>query len=159
MSKIIPVLLISILLSACGGMTASTQTPAIANTPTNQPSKACDTPSNWTIRFNRSGGFAGFDETMTLDSRGSLEVQSERPPTDERRTISEDQVDSITKLLVQACPFKIEPGKGICADCFVYDLKVQMNDRSYTLQASDVTLTEDLQPLIGELSQLLQGTQ
>jgi hypothetical protein len=140
-------------------MPASTQTPEIVNTPTSQPSKACDTPSYWTIRFNRSGGFAGFDETMTLDSGGSLEVQSERPPTDEQRTISEDQVDSITKLLAQACPFKIEPEKGVCADCFVYDLDIQMDDRSYTLQASDVTLTDDLGPLIGALSQLLQGTE
>ena len=159
MLKIITVLLIGILLAACGGMTASTQVPEIANTPTSQPSKACDTPSNWTIRFNRSGGFAGFNESMTLDSEGNLQVQSERPPTDEQRTISEDRVDVITELLVQACPFNIEPGKGVCADCFVYDLKIQMDGHTYAVQASDVTLTDDLQPLISILSQLLQGTE
>lgn len=159
MSKIIPVLLIGILLSACGGMIANTQSPEIANTPRSQPSKACDTPSNWTIRFNRSGGFAGFNETMTLDSGGRLTIQSERPPAEEERVISDDQVEAITDLLIRACPFEVEPDKGGCADCFFYDLTIQMDGRSYAVQASDVTLTDDLQPLVGELSQLLQDTE
>jgi len=112
----------------------------------------------WNIQFNRSGGFAGLDESLTLDSGGSLEVQSERPPMDLERTVSQDQVDEITDLLVKACPFVNESTKGTeCADCFVYDLNIQMDGQTYSVKATDVTLTEDLRPLVDALSQLVQS--
>jgi hypothetical protein len=133
--------------------------PEPVGTPTSPSSTACSPPSNWTIQYNRSGGFAGFNQSMTLDSGGKLTVQSERPPANEERKISGNQINAITDMLTKACPFEVEPDKGGCADCFFYDLKIDMNDRLYTVKASDVTLTEDMQPLIGTLSQLLQGTE
>jgi hypothetical protein len=159
MSKIIPLLIIGILLMACAWVTASTPVPEPVETPTSSLNSACSPPSNWVIQFNRSGGFAGFNESMTLDSDGKMTVQSERPPANEERTISENQINAITELLVKACPFEVEPEKGGCADCFLYDLNIRMDDRTYNIQASDVTMTEEMQPLIGILSQLLQGTE
>jgi hypothetical protein len=158
MSKIIPILLISIILSACAASPppANTPTPEPLATPTSSSSATCSPPSTWTIQYNRSGGFAGFDETLTLDSAGSLTVQSERPAMEDQKTISADQVQAITELLAQACPFEAGPTNGVCADCFFYKLDVQMDGRTYSVQASDVTLTKKLQPLINTLSQLLQ---
>ena len=156
MSKIIPILLFSIALSACAGVPANTPTPQLLATPTSRAGSICGSPANWSIQYNRSGGFAGFDESLTLDSAGNLTVQSERPPTDERRTISEDQVKAITDLLVQACPFETGSGEGTCADCFSYTLTVQMDGRTYAVKASDVTLTDNLHPLVDTLNQLLQ---
>lgn len=152
MSKIIPVLIIGILLSACGGMPENTPLP----TPASQSNTACSAPTNWTIQYNRSGGFAGFNESLTLDNGGNLTVQSERPAADAQQTISEEQVKAITELLVQACPFDIAKDKGDCPDCFFYDLNIEMDGLAYSVQASDVTLTEELHPLISALSQLLQ---
>ena len=157
MSKIFPLLIITVFLISCAWVTASTPMPEPAGTPTSPSSTACSSPSNWTIQYNRSGGFAGFNESMTLDSSGKLTIQSERPPSEEERVISEDQVKAITDLLVQACPFEVEPEKGDCADCFLYDLNIRMDDHTYSVQASDVTLTGDMQSLISTLSQLLQG--
>lgn len=159
MSKIIPILFIGILLSACRGAPASTPLPEPLSTPAGSSSSVCSSPSNWSIRYNRSGGFAGFNESLSLDSGGNLKVQSERPPTDLQKTLSDDQVKAISELLVQACPFEINPDKGVCADCFTYNLDVEMNGHAYSVQASDVSLPEDLQPLIGALSQLLQNTE
>jgi len=157
MSKIIPILFIGILLSACGGMPADNSMPDSVGTPTSSVSNsACGQPSNWTIQYHRNGGFAGFDEFMTLDNGGKLTVKNERPPTDLQKTLSDDQVKAITELLVQACPFETTPDKGTCADCFIYDLDIQMDSRDYSIQASDVTLSKDLQPLVSELSQLLR---
>ena len=164
MSKIISLLFIGILLSACAGMPANTPAnsptsmPEPAATPTKSSSSACSSPSSWTIRFNLTGGFAGFNETLMLDNGGNLTVQSERPPVDVQKVVSEDQVAAFTKLLSQACPFDVIPDKGTCADCFVYDLEIQMDGQTYSVQASDVTLSGELQPLIGALSQLLQET-
>jgi hypothetical protein len=119
---------------------------------------ACSVPTTWDIQYNRSGGFAGFNQSMTLDNGGNLTVKSERPAVDVQKTLSDEQVKDITELLVGACPFKTNVDKGNCADCFVYDLNVQMDGQVYSVQASDVTLSEELQPLINALSQLLQDT-
>ena len=157
MSKIIFLLLISLILSACAGTPVSTPTPKPLGTPTSPPAAACSPPEKWNIQFNRSGGFAGLDESLTLDSGGSLDVQRKRPPVNEKSSISKEQVAAIAVLLAQACPFEIEMGKDNCADCFVYDLNIQMDGQTYSVQASDVTLTEDLHPLVDALSQLTQN--
>ena len=156
MSKITILLLISIVLSACAVMPANTPLPEPVGTPTSRSSTACSAPTNWTIQYNRSGGFAGFNESMTLDSGGNLTVKSERPPADVQETISDDQVKEISKLLGQACPFETDSSKDSCADCFMYDLNIQMDGQTYTVHASDMTLIEELQPLISALDQLLQ---
>jgi len=158
MSKIIPILLIGIVLTACAGMPVSTPLPESLGTPTSQSNSACSVPTNWAIAYSRSGGFAGFNESLTLDNGGNLKVQSERPPADMVKTISDDQVKMITDLLVQTCPFEVALDKGDCADCFVYDLDIQMDGLAYSVQASDVTLGEELHPLINALSLLLQDT-
>lgn len=159
MSKIIPFFIIVILLSACSGAPASTPGQEPLGTPASLPTKAaCSPPSTWTIQYNRSGGFAGFNESLTLDSSGNLTIKSERPPVDEKKTISNAQAEAISDLLVQACPFETDVEKGNCADCFFYELNIQMDGRTYSVQASDVSLTEEISPLLSELSQLLQDT-
>jgi len=158
MNKLISIFLISFILVACAGASVSTDEPKPLSTPANGPASACGVPSQWTIQLNRSGGIAGVDETMTLDSGGRLTVQSERSSRDVQQTISQDQVNTIAGLLSQACPFEMQPNDAGCADCFLYKINIQMNGQSYVLLATDVTLTEDLQPLVGALSQLMQDT-
>jgi len=158
MSKIIVLPLIIIVLSACAGMPASTPTPEPLGTPTSPPDAACSSPSDWTIQYKRTGGIGGFDQSLTLESDGSLTVQSEHPPVDEQMTIPEDHVKTITDLLVQACPFKAGPTEGVCADCFTYELNIQMDGQTYAVQALDTTLTEELRPLISILDEFLQVT-
>jgi len=157
MKKIIPIILISMILSACAG--ASTTEPNPLGTPTGGPASACSIPSEWTVQLNRSGGIAGVNETMTLDSGGRLTVQSERTSRNIQKTISKDQVNTIAGLLSQACPFEMKPNDAGCADCFLYKFDIQMNGQSYVLLATDVTLTDDLQPLVGTLTQILQDAE
>jgi len=159
-SKITFILLISLVLSACAGMSVRTPTTEPLGTPTSPSKAACSPPAKWSIQFDRSGGFAGINESMILDSGGSLEVQSERPPKVVEKTVSPNQVDAITDLLVKTCPFTIDLTKGNeCADCFVYDLNIQMDGQTYSVQATDVTLTEELHPLIDALNQLMQNSE
>jgi hypothetical protein len=160
MSKKIPVLLIIFLLTACGRKLANTQEPEPLASPTSQTTTgACSAPSSWMIQFHRTGGFGGFDESLTLNNDGNLTVQSKRPSADAQKQISADQVRAITDSLVQACPFEAGSSEGNCADCFLYTLDIQMDGHTYTVKASDVTLTDQLRPLIDELSPLLQSAQ
>jgi len=132
--------------------------PEPLGTPTNSSATACSVPANWTIQFTRSGGFAGFNQSLTLQSDGSLKIQSENPAANVQKTVSNDQVSEMANLLAQACPFKMQPNDAGCADCFIYNLSVQMNGQTYVMLATDVTLTDKLHPLIDVLSQLLQDT-
>jgi hypothetical protein len=158
MKKIIPILLIGIILSACAGAPVNTQAPAPLGTPTSHLQSGCNLPKEWAIEFNRSGGFAGFNESLTLDSGGRLTVQSERPAAEIRKTLSNEQVNAVSGLLAEACPFEMKPNDAGCADCFLYKLDIQMDGRTYVMLATDVTLTDELHPLISELSGLLQDT-
>jgi hypothetical protein len=156
--KAILFLVFSIVLSACGGEPVSTVEPAPLGTPTGLSASACSIPASWTVQFKRTGGIAGFNQSMTLQSDGSLKIQSENPPANVQKSISKSQIDNITNLLAQGCPFKMEPNDAGCADCFIYNLSVQMNGQTYTMLATDVTLTDQLRPLIDELSNLMQET-
>lgn len=159
MTKIIPILLFSFVLSACAGAPVSTLEPSPLGTPVNGSASPCSAPSQWTIQLDRSGGFAGVDDSLSLDSGGNLRVQSERPSRDVQKSLSKDQVNTIAGLLTRACPFEMRPNDAGCADCFLYKLNIQMDDQTYVMLATDVTLTEDLQPLVGTLSQLLQDAE
>ena len=156
MSRTIILLLLGILLSACAGISADAPAPEPLQTPTGTSSTACNSPSDWTIQYNRSGGFAGWDESLILHSDGRLSIQSERPPADVEKTIPESDLSEITKLLVDACPFEENLSDTNCADCFLYNLQIQMDGQTYKVTASDVTLTETLRPLVDTLDKLLQ---
>ena len=158
MSKIVPLLLIGFIISACSGIPVSTWVPETLGTPTSPSGADCDFPTNWALQFSRSGGIAGWDESMTLDSGGRLRVQSERPPTDLQTTVSENQIEKVTDLLTQACPFEVQESDTQCADCFAYELVIQMNGGTYQVEANEITLTEELHSLVNVLSELLQDT-
>lgn len=158
MSKIVPLLLLSILVSACGAMPASSPTPEPASIPTSLPSDSCAPASDWSIELNRSGGIAGFDQTLTVNSSGALMIKSERPPAEVERTLAPAEIEQIAGLLIEACPFEPARSQGTCADCFTYGLEIQMDSRFYSVQATDVTLTPELQTLTDILSQYIQTT-
>lgn len=158
MYKLILFLVISILVSACAAAPADTPSPQPLPlaTPTQLADAVCTLPSNWKIEYHRTGGIAGFDQTLTVQSDGSLTVQSEHPPADRQLQIPEDHVEPLGTLLVQACPFPTQRAEGVCADCFNYELDIEMDGQMYEVQATDTTLTEELHPLISTLDEFLQ---
>ena len=149
------ILLVSIVLSACGAMPDNTPTAEPLETPANPSSADCSPPSNWTIEYQRSGGIGGFSQSITLQSDGSMTIQSDHPPVDKQLQVPADHVEPIQNLLVEACPFPLGRAEGTCADCFNYELEIQMDEQFYSIQAQDTTLTEDLQPLINALDEFI----
>ena len=95
--KVVLFLIFSIVLSACAGEPVSTIEPAPLGTPASPSDSACSVPASWMIQFKRTGGIAGFNQSLTLQSDGSLRVQNENPPANVQKSISKSQIDTKTK--------------------------------------------------------------
>lgn len=155
----IPILLIAILLSACGAAPTGTPTPSPEplGTPTIPPQADCNTPTNWSIHYRRTGGIAGFNQSLTLNSNGNLKVQSLKPQATDTKTVSDAQIKTISGLLADACPFTSDSTKkGTCADCFFYELTIQMDGQMYVTGASETELTVEMFGLIFTLDKFFQ---
>jgi hypothetical protein len=139
-------------------MLASTSTPEPLGTPTIASNADCSSASNWTIEYHRTGGFGGFDQSLTVKSNGSLAIHSKNPPLDKQVSVPKDHIESITDVLVKACPFELVREEGVCADCYSYELNIQIDSKRYSVQALDTNLSEELRPLVTILDQFLQGT-
>lgn len=150
MSKFISILLVSIILSACAVTPSptSTPTPEPLGTPTNPPQADCSAPTDWSIHYRRTGGIAGFNQSLTLNNNGDLKIQSQNPQAAETKTVSNTQIKDISSLLADACPFTADSVKGNCADCFFYELTIRMDDQTYVTAASETALTEEMFSLV-----------
>ncbi len=175
MNKITPVLLLLFILAACAPAASETSVAPLATPPANFPTMAtsgasappeetspavldgvCSVPETWSLSFHRSGGFAAFDQTLSINSQGELQVESNRPPLTSSRLLSADELARLAELLKQACPFAVPTRRGVCADCFNYELRLQWGEQAYVLQATDANLPEEWRALIGALSQFFQ---
>ncbi len=135
--------------SATSAPTAELPAPAVSD-------EGCSLPEAWSLSFRRTGGFANFDQSLTVNSQGELQIESKRPPLTSSRVLSPDALAQLAELLRQACPFTAPTGRAVCADCFIYDLQIQWGDQAYGWQATEVTLPEEGRALIGALSQFFQ---
>jgi hypothetical protein len=149
------ILLVSIVLSACGAVPEDTPAAEPFGTPTKPSDADCSSPSNWTIEYQRSGGIGGFSQSITLQSDGSMTIQSDHPAVDKQLQVPADHVEPVENLLVEACPFPVGRADGNCADCFNYELEIQMDEQFYSIQAQDTTLTEELHSLVNALDEFI----
>lgn len=133
-------------LAACSGAGMPEPTPVV---PANQ--VASCVAEKWSLEFHRSGGFAGFDESLTLNSEGELSVDSNNPQAKFQRKLPIDDLNHIVEQLEAACPFEAVPIQDDCADCFSYTLTVDTSSQTFRYQATDVTQTDDLSVLTNTL--------
>jgi hypothetical protein len=90
------------------------------------------------IYFERSGGFAGMKLMLNLDL--------DELPADDATTLENlvDEADIFNRS---------EPDASLgYPDGFQYTITVELESQQRTLQFSDETLPEELQPLVSELS-------
>ncbi|GAB4503568.1 MAG: hypothetical protein Fur0043_05600 [Anaerolineales bacterium] len=138
--------------------TATPETSALpAEAPSAVPDTICSLPENWSLSFRRTGGFAGFDQSLSVNSQGELQIESRKPPVTSNRLLLPEELTQLTESLRLACPFTASPREGTCADCFLYQLQIQWGDEAYTMQATDVTMPKEWSDLVGKLSMLFQA--
>lgn len=90
------------------------------------------------ISFERSGGFAGMRMIITIDSA----------------SLVDEDATHLHKLVEDADFFNLQDIHSAHggSDGFHYTISIQSEDRQRTLQVSDGTAPEQLQPLLQDLS-------
>jgi hypothetical protein len=98
--------------------------------------------SEWTISLTQSGGFAGVMLNITVSSNGKLTAENQRAGRSVTQNVTSETLARLAALSsAVTAPTAGSPHSG-CADCFLYDLKIDSGGRSIQLQADDTTLAD-----------------
>jgi hypothetical protein len=97
------------------------------------------------IYFERSGGLAGVNDRLVLDTVSM--------PPDEAKHVQQ-LIDSSNFFNL---PSKSSPPKPGSADYFNYKITVQADQREHKIQTNDITIPQELEPLINFLEEKVQS--
>ncbi len=117
------------------------------------------------IVWSRSGGFAGFDETLTIGSEGSA-VLSSNYLGDAEFTLTEEEWEGLGALITDSGFMELDANYGAksgVADFFTYSLTVELDSTSKKVQWVDDWASEgELPSGLGDIGEailvLIQGT-
>jgi hypothetical protein len=96
--------------------------------------------ARWTVTLTQSGGFAGMMRTVMVSSDGKLTAQDQRSARSVTQDLTPDTVGRLGTLVGALGAIMPVAPHSSCADCFVYDLKVDAGGHSVELHADDTTL-------------------
>jgi hypothetical protein len=140
-------LLISLLLAGCK--------PAVAPKP---PVFTPPVPSGeWKIKMNHSGGIMGLSRSIEVASDGKFTVMDERAGKTITAELTENELSELNKQVMNFnfIPASRPSGMG-CADCFIYDLKIQTSGKIFSIQLNDISLPNSgLESLVNYLRGLI----
>jgi hypothetical protein len=97
------------------------------------------------IHFERSGGLAGINDRIELDTTSM--------PTDEVNRLQQ-LVDSSNFFNLPSKSPSPKPGS---ADYFYYKIKIQADGREHEIRTNDITIPEELEPLLDFLQNKIQS--
>jgi len=150
-------LAVLILLSACVPVTPA-PTPLLTPLATPAANLFCAQPKSWKIDFQRTGGFAGWSQALSISSNGEILATDLRRDQKYTAIASSQTLQSLIGKLAEACPFEAVRPQSVCADCFEYTLSIEMDGVQYSVKATDADMSENLRPLIEELTAITQTT-
>jgi Emfourin len=144
--------------------TTSATTPSPSETPTTLPSTpvpptATTAPAAdvWSIDFDRTGGFAGMAQSLSVSSGGQARYEDKRADRVETGTLSATNLGELRTLIDSSGFFSQPPTQSApCADCFNLAIAVTLNGQSYRVEAVDIAVDAALKPLVDKLTSLLQ---
>ncbi len=105
------------------------------------------------LEYHRTGGFAGFDDRLTIDMEGNAVLQ--RRNTQTQFTLDKQTLDSLEALLDRASFNQLNKSYAPTqhgADLFEYTLTY----RGYTVQMVDTAVPEAMQPVLQSLNQIVE---
>jgi hypothetical protein len=71
--------------------------------------------------------------------------------------ISKKELGKIAQMLAQSCPFEGVRSNNGCADCYEYKLNVTMDQKQYFFEANEMSIPDNLSPLIEYLGSFIKN--
>jgi len=109
----------------------------------------------WKIKFTLSGGLRGLQRVVELANTGQMTVIDQKNERQVTIQLSEEDVTKIAGLVEEAAHLPPAGQLPNCADCFVYNLNMQMDSQYFSILVNDINLAESgLAPLVNILMDL-----
>ncbi len=144
-------LLVTLLIAGC----SPSFTPEPLKTPTTEP-PALD--GGWTVKMNYSGGIMGLSRSIEVSSNGKFTVVDEQADKTITGELSADELLKVNEQVLSSEYISATKPDGMgCADCFIYDLKIQRDEEKFAVQLNDITLPNSgLEALVTHLRGLIE---
>ena len=131
MQRMMLFLLLAVLLSACG---------ARITTPGGDILSAPPVSADWTIQFSYSGGIAGMNRKLEINSSGQGTVTDERTGKTAKIQLTTGQLSQLRKFATESV-YQPATKPSACADCFVYTIQIESGSgKPFAAQVDDVNL-------------------
>jgi hypothetical protein len=112
----------------------------------------------WHLSFRLSGGFAGFDRELQIESTGELRATDRRRSRATSARVPAGELARIRAAIV-TLPAAPPPDDGLCRDCLTYEIRLTTDKRSLTTRLNDMNVSASgLSDLVDALKNLLTGT-
>ncbi len=143
------ILMVALLTNGCTSVTAqpAAATPAL-------PSSA----NEWTIKMTHSGGIMGLMRSVEVSSEGSYTVKDKRSNKTISGNLSKNEISRFTGIVTATERTAMEKPEGVCADCFIYDIEIQIDGEKFSVQLDDMNLSESgMVELVSSLRELMDS--
>ena len=131
--------------------TAAAATHAVSAT-----ASTCTVEAPWSVELRISGGIAGIERKVEVDSSGKYEVEDLQTGEKVEGPLSPARMARVEEGLSGVC-LAGDPGRPpACADCFTYSLEVTYGGTAFQAVYNDLSLAgSPMAPLVGTLNQIL----
>ncbi|MEK8090755.1 hypothetical protein [Thermithiobacillus plumbiphilus] len=112
----------------------------------------------WQVHYARSGGFAGEQKTLTLNSQGGVVIADSRQGKWLMRNLSPAEVRPVAASLRELMSGSTGAGSpaGTCADCLHYKLDIVWKGQRQQASLDDRSLASSgYAPLVNQLNALI----
>lgn len=114
---------------------------------------------DWSAVLTQTGGFAGVDLTVEVASDGQLTARDQRTGREVTEKLSPQSRSKLSRLILATeSSARGQMKQSACADCFLYELQIQMNGRTSYTRVDDTRLQDSgVADLIAFLQDLRDG--
>ena len=113
-------------------------------------------PVDWNVTLVKSGGIMGVSRSVQIASSGEVTLKDLRSNLTTQSKLTPAELATLAGLVLSANPDgPAQPSQ--CADCFIYDVKINLGDEIHELQFDDSSLAgSPLQPLVEFLARFVE---
>ncbi len=143
-------------LVGCATLVAPNAAPTPQTSPLTSPLTSPVTASDVLIRYHRSGGIVGTDETWVIYANGQVDHSGRG--TGASKQLTPDQIAALSGLLRSADVLALRESyvpQNTCCDRFMYEFTILIDGRSQTVTTLDAAPDEP--PALSKLRDLLNS--